>query len=172
MQKRGKILGRITTTAVVFAVTMSLMVGCSSKESEDAASKQPSGVTQEASSDLELNTVMLTVDGKEYTLGDLMFVIYDTEQSFNTQYAVQHELYGFDFWTEKLEEGSDETGEDMAREYAIEVAKRIAVLSPVAKEAGCKLTEEEETYIKDLAKDIMSGMNDEYKARTGFTEEK
>ena len=177
MQTRSKFQHRLVALMLFFALTISVMTGCGSEKKDETSTKQEatntSDTTQEKKVEkLPLDTVLLTIDDKDYTIEELMYVIYCQEEyygSMATDYAMS---YGLDFWNDILDEMTNETGSQMAMNATIKMAKSYVLLRKQAQDAGYKLTSEEEDDLKAVVNDILENMGEEQKERTGFTEEK
>lgn len=130
------------------------------------------GCSKEPKSDLE--KVILTIDDKEYTLQDIMYILYSVENEASTQ-AYYSQMYGgdaADFWNQKDEE-TGKTVREQVKESVLDTATMIFLMEEKAKEAGYKLTDEELLDVEDEVDSVLSNMKDkeEYLKRTGFTEE-
>ncbi|MDO5294600.1 MAG: hypothetical protein Q4F05_17840 [bacterium] len=166
---------------LTLALAMSILTGCSNNKSGDLNNTPvtPGNLTEDnndAGTDkqitkLPLDTVMMTVNDKEYTLGDLMYVIYYLEKDYSSTAIGFLEQYGIDFWNDIYDENTNETGSDIVRKSMMETAAMIAVLPQVAKEAGytCDAAEIEE--IEEEADMILTDLPKENLERTGFTKE-
>ena len=108
--------------------------------------------------------VIMTIDDQEYTLQDMMYIIYAVEESYNYQAA-----FGYDIWN--LEDESGKTGEVLAKEEVKDQFIWVTLLSEKAIEAGYSLSEEEQSDIDESKDSILESLSEEYQKRTGFTED-
>lgn len=130
------------------------------------------GCSKEPKSDLE--KAILTIDDKEYTLQDIMYILYSVENQATTE-AYYTQMFGgdaSDYWDEK----DDETGKtvrEQVKESVLDTATMIFVMEEKAKEAGYKLTEEELAEVDEEVSNVLSNLEskEEYLTRTGFTKE-
>ncbi|MDO5521398.1 MAG: hypothetical protein Q4G58_12980 [bacterium] len=184
MQVRHNRIYRFVSIILIFVLTMSIMTGCSGKKNEGAKDTPVSPETstegnEEIQADqsdkpitaLPLDTVMMTVNDKSYTLGELMYVIYYLEEEFSSTAIGYEEQHGIDFWNDIMDEATNETGTDLARKSMMETAAMLAVLLPIAEEAGYTCNAVEIQEIEWDADSILAGLNQTYLDRTGFTKD-
>lgn len=173
MQIRGNYLRRVISSILMFALTVSIMVGCGTKKAAEQVveSGDVVGSVQREVKTLPLDTVLITVDEKEYTLADLMYIIYSQEEYFN-KLAIQYtETDNIDFWNDILDENTNETGRDMALESTVEMIKMLIFAKQQAEESGYELSSDVQQDVEFYVEDVLNHIDEEHQERTGFTKE-
>lgn len=114
---------------------------------------------------------LLDIDGEKYKQKDVMYEIYEAEQTGSMMANLYTQLgYADDYWTMSLDE-SGATGATNAAAEAREAALMQFILYKEAKEAGYEATEEEKTKASEDAESTLKNMEDAQKKATGFTKE-
>lgn len=114
---------------------------------------------------------LLDIDGEKYKQKDVMYEIYEAEQTGSMMANLYAQLgYTDDYWTMSLDE-SGATGATNAAAEAREAALMQLILYKEAKEAGYEATEEEKTKASEDAESTLKNMEDAQKKATGFTKE-
>lgn len=178
MHSNNKRLYRIVSFLLAMTLMMSTFVGCGANKNDDTNTdgntEDNVQETQKPQREIEtvpLNTVMMTIDGKDYTLADAMFVIYSMEERWNIQEEVNIGAEGLDFWTEIYDETTNETGEDIVRKSVMETFQMIEILAPIAEKEGYACTSDQISENEQKTSEILATMDKTYLKRTGFTKE-
>ncbi len=178
MHSNNKRLYRIVSFLLAMTLMMSTFVGCGANKNDDTNTEgntednvQEAQKPQREIETVPLNTVMMTIDGKDYTLADAMFVIYSMEERWNIQEEVNIGAEGLDFWTEIYDETTNETGEDIVRKSVMETFQMIEILAPIAEKEGYACTSDQISENEQMTSEILATMDKTYLKRTGFTKE-
>ncbi len=152
---------RFIALILVLVLVMTFSVSCKSKKQ------------QEPQNDLE--KVVLTINDTDYTLQDIMYVLYSVESQTADEinrYIVQGNTES-DYWNE-IDDATGKTVRELTKQSILDTAENIIIQAQLAKEQGYELTADELDTVNsevDLVLDNMEG-NAEYLTRTGFTKEK
>lgn len=150
---------------LIITLIMTSLASCSGKESSNNGQ---SSSNEGASVDKGSKDVVMTVGKEKYTLQDIMYDIYSVESQCS-QEAMWSSMMGVDYWTETDDDGN--TNADLAKDNVISSVVWTKIMSDKATEAGYKLEEVDKEQMKDDIDAILSDMSDEYKKKTGFTQE-
>lgn len=114
---------------------------------------------------------LLNIDGEKYKQKDLIYEIYEAEQTGSMMANLYAQLgYADDYWTMSLDE-SGTTGAANAAAEARQAALQQMLLYKEATKAGYEATEEEKTKASEDAESTLKNMEDAQKKATGFTKE-
>lgn len=112
--------------------------------------------------------VIFTLDGKEYTLGDITYYIARQEYQIERQAQVYDAKDTNKYWALHIDgEFIRLTG----KETALQSAVHDMLFCEMAKEENITLDEEEEQYAKDSASDLTYDLTKEQKERAGLSDE-
>ncbi len=160
---------RYMAILLVLILVVGSISGCSSNNKKDDDNKDKKG---DITNDLE--RVILTIDDKDYTLQDIMYMLYTVESDAATE-IYYTKMFGGDessYWDEK-DDVTGKTVRELTKDSVIDVAEMIILLEQQAKEEGYTLNEDELAEVDDDVASALEAMNgkDDYLKRTGFTTE-
>ncbi len=165
---------RFISILLVFIMVMTAAVGCNSTKKdnqEDNVNKD----NQQTKPEPDLEKVILTINDKDYTLQDIMYILYTVEfqAASDINMAIAMGNSETDYWNEK-DDTTGKTIRELTKESVLDVAEQIIIQEQIAKEKGYKLTEDELDTVESEVQDVLDNLkgNEEYLTRTGFTKEK
>ena len=153
---------RLIALFLVLVLVMMCAVGCKSDKKDN-----------KTKSDLE--KVILTINDKDYTLQDIMYILYTVESHMaeDINFAVAQGISESEYWNE-IDDGTGKTVRELTKEGVLSTAENVILQAQLAKEQGYELTADDLDTVEYEVQEVLESLegNAEYLNRTGFTKEK
>ncbi len=151
--------GRFVALLLVLILVLAFTVGCNSSKPKEVK---------------DLEKVILTINDKDYTLQDIMYVLYVVESNAadDINRAIALGETESDYWLEK-DDVTGKTVRELTKESVLDVAENVIIQAQLAEKEGYVLTEDDLDTVDMEVQDVLDYMygQPEYLARTGFTKE-
>ncbi len=165
---------RFISIFLIFIMIMTAAVGCNSTKKDNKVNKENQD-NQQIKPETDLERVILTINDKDYTLQDIMYILYTVEfqTAFDINTSIAMGNSETDYWNEK-DDVTGKTIRELTKEQVLDVAEQVIIQEQIAKEKGYQLTEDELDTVESEVQDVLDNLNgnEEYLTRTGFTKEK
>lgn len=119
-----------------------------------------------------LDDVVLTVDGREITLRELSYYVYDVETKIDKQARIYNPEDPLDYWNTYFNSGT-EGGyiSEMAKDTVLETCVCDLIYEDMALQSGYELTSEEKEEISRKAEIMYAKLSEKQRQATGLTKE-
>lgn len=119
-----------------------------------------------------LEDTVVTVDGRQISLQQLSYYVYTVETQIDQQARIYNPEDPLDYWNTYFNSGV-EGGyiSEMAKDAVLGTCVCDLIYEQMAKEQGCKLTEEEKTSAAEQAEILYAKLSQNQRQKTGLTVE-
>lgn len=165
----------ILALTVALVSTTAIITGCDRKEEKNKieTGKEETNRTNEEkkteNSSYNLEDVVVTIDGKEIKMKEMMYYIFQSEQEGNYYESVYESFEGAEqsFWDSEYEEGK--TNREVIKDETMDACILYELFGKLAEENGYVLTKNEKESAKTDAEEMVNSLTDKQKKAMGLT---